>query len=1024
MNFSSSQPKRVSRILYHNCLALLFFVQCDPSSASLELIDQGEEYDQSLELDRGLETDQNSELDLEIEQDQDLTPDLSPPVNPLDDRMGEGIFSEGCPKNGFAHARVLTSPPDIAGASSIAEEGDILLMNGRAAFIIQSTDRPSRTWWYYGGQVIDAVPLEGCNQAAPDRLDSLGIVIGQGQIIALDQAVMRAFSGDRVEIIQDGTEGGAAKVRVYGHDAPMWLVEAELQSQAIKRGRPKLKSESLGIDVWLDYTLAPDEPVIHVELGATNLLGEAQTFRVAILTFFGDEADEQLFAPSQLDFGGISLLTGVPWLSAGGMALSLDSTNMGTAHFAGVDMFIDLPRFIAGVTLSMFMGDEDDTIDARQQRADTQRWSYDLAVHQDGLSSAARALQTAHPAPSPNRAHNVVDLDLFLEPDEDETFEFSEQIERAQLTYGARSPYLSLWVFSPSEGSAQEQFTSLGQLGEHELRDVPRDGQQVTFPLAHLAIDGERYQIRYHAPGSPDLLSPLFSLVQGADALPEEVRTIPLSPRGLVRLTVRDDAGAPIPATLRLTPVIEAEAIEASEYTSNRPSYLFHVIEDEALPVAPGLYRYSLTRGFEYTPLSGEVEILDHGPTELEFSLTHSNPTPRYITFDGHVHAGPSVDSDVSIWRRLRGAAAEGVELVAGTDHEVITDWWSSLKSEQSERLSPWVRTLIAEEATATLPEHMNIYPVPLETTDPRGDPPRWYGLGFDAFTDALHERGAGVIQLNHPRQGCNYLCIIGYDRLTGEPTTDVSIEYFGYDTGELWGWGFNAVELLNGPRALFIDPDRPDESGFFEDWASFINLGHRVTAMGVTDIHGIDKMGTPVSLIELSREGEVNVQDITPDRITESILSGRVQVSLGAWVDLHIAGAGLGEIATAQTVETTEGESIKVVQIQASVLALPEVDVSWVYLFVNCDLVKSWEASHPHETIKLDIDEALELESDAWVSIAAFGETSMPQGLRDYDPRVTPRVITNPIYIDVDQDGSWTPPGGKHCRIPEGREP
>ena len=36
--------------------------------------------------------------------------------------------------------------------------------------------------------------------------------------------------------------------------------------------------------------------------------------------------------------------------------------------------------------------------------------------------------------------------------------------------------------------------------------------------------------------------------------------------------------------------------------------------------------------------------------------------------------------------------------------------------------------------------------------------------------------------------------------------------------------------------------------------------------------------------------------------------------------------------------------------------------------------------------------------------------------GLADYDPSRTPRVTTNAIYVDADEDGVWTPPGGKSC--------
>ena len=34
----------------------------------------------------------------------------------------------------------------------------------------------------------------------------------------------------------------------------------------------------------------------------------------------------------------------------------------------------------------------------------------------------------------------------------------------------------------------------------------------------------------------------------------------------------------------------------------------------------------------------------------------------------------------------------------------------------------------------------------------------------------------------------------------------------------------------------------------------------------------------------------------------------------------------------------------------------------------------------------------------------------------RDLKLTDVPRVLTNPIYVDADGDGSWTAPGGKLC--------
>ncbi|MAD59926.1 MAG: hypothetical protein CMH49_00230, partial [Myxococcales bacterium] len=210
--------------------------------------------------------------------DSDLPAELEPALNST---LGEGIFRAGCPKVGFSHARVLQGPSLIKGEAVIADTGDLILMNNRVAYVIQNPSQDSRTWWYYGGQIVDAVPLRNCQQAEEDRLNSLGIVIGEGEITAIDQAVMRAFKGERAEIIHNGDGGGEVRVRVYGIDAPMWLVEAELMSMALKAGRPKLKSEELGLELWIDYILAPDDNVIKIEFGASNLLDVSRTLRMS-----------------------------------------------------------------------------------------------------------------------------------------------------------------------------------------------------------------------------------------------------------------------------------------------------------------------------------------------------------------------------------------------------------------------------------------------------------------------------------------------------------------------------------------------------------------------------------------------------------------------------------------------------------------------------------------------------------------------------------------------------------------------
>lgn len=1003
------------------CLICLHFLACESPKRNLLNAENDSfiagELDQSVEIDLMMSSDFRQPLDESVADA--LLEDAFMESSLLDER-GEGIFREGCPRTGFSHARILSERGELKGEHAIADAGDLLLMNARAAFVIQDPSRASRTWWYYGGQVVDAIPIEGCDQADEDRLNSLGIVIGEGQVTALDQSTMRAFEGLSAELISDGRDGGEARVRVYGHDSPMWLVEFELMSRALKLGRPKLRSESLALNMWIDYILPPDESVLHIQVGASNELGEARTLRLATLAFFGDKAHEHLFAPDELNLGGVRLYTGLPWLSAGNLALTLNAAQMATAHFAGVDLFLDLTRFIAGDRFEASIGDNDEPYSV--DRLDTKTWEMSLSVSSHGLSTAASAFSERYPTPSPGRRHDnsLSTLRVSLAPHEPEELisvinATDTGLTPNSLSLTQRQSRIELWALT-SEGD------EVGQLGEYWLSQSQLKGEEeIDLPLPGLLLEGEQYQLRLELLGAPSLRSEPFDYTPSEDLteLPAPLRVIQAPPRGVLDIELTNQEGQGIPGTLRLTPIHLSSGETPEGFTAILEPQVFHIIEQSQLALAPGRYQYLVSRGLEYDIKTGEIEVLPATINRLELSLSHLNPTPKRLSFDAHVHAGPSPDSDVLIIDRLRGAAAEGVEIVAGTDHEVITDWAES----STPSLQKWVQTLIAEEATATLPEHMNIYPLPPRSDQLRGDPPQWYGLGFDQVIELLKDRGAPIIQLNHPRQGCNYLCIIGYDRETGLSNPNLSTLHLGYDEGEIWAWGFNAVELLNKARPIFIDPDLPEETGFYEDWASFINLGQKVTAMGVTDIHSRDGMGLPVTLLEFPEsDDDISPEGLSPSAVAEAVTSGRAQVSAGAWVDLTVNGAGLGELVRAtHDPETTEASYV---EISIDVKALPVVDVTWVYLFVNCDVLYSWPADSPHSVNKHHQEQRLSLDQDSWITVMAFGDEPMPKGLNQYDPRVTPRVITNPIYIDADGDGLWTAPGGKSCLIPEGRQP
>lgn len=464
---------------------------------------------------------------------------------------------------------------------------------------------------------------------------------------------------------------------------------------------------------------------------------------------------------------------------------------------------------------------------------------------------------------------------------------------------------------------------------------------------------------------------------------------ISLEHAGTLSVDVSDDLGRVLPAKV----IVWSGGREVSR--------VYHTTGRALLDVPPGDYQVSITRGFEYSPLLQDVTIEAEQTTALDVVLDRVLNTEGYMSMDGHIHAGPSPDSGVTIPQRLITLAAEGLEIAVSTDHENMTPWAPYIPGIG---LEPWINTVLGAEVTATLPEHSNAYPFSdLTDEHPRGRPVRWYGLPIGEFYAASRARGAEVVALNHPRNGCSYMCIVDYNRMTGEANVD-SAEELGFAPGsDLWSWDFDTIEFMNGHADPFVDPSRPQSTGLFEDWMSFHNLGHRITATGVTDVHGLDAQGSPRNYVLMPTD---EPSEFTDDMLVDSMLGGRSLVSAGAFAHVTLDGAELGETTT------VDGSGTLDIRVEA----LPEVDVSTVLVFGNCDQIASIPTDSPDQVIKLITALEFVFEVDTHVVVAGFGTGSMPRGLRDYNPSRVPRFVTNPIFVDADGDGEFTAPGGKTC--------
>lgn len=858
-------------------------------------------------------------------------PAPEPDGDPL--AAGEGLFLGGCPVPGEARARVLTRADERPwGPEALAGPGDVLLVNEVAAFVVQGVDDPD-TYYHYGGTPIDAVAVDGCEQAGPELLEELGFVVGQLDLADFNASSLHQVRGDTIEVVSDGGDGGPAVVEVHGTDDRFWLVELTLVRSTYASGGRRELGPLYGLDVTVRYTLPPGSRVLGIEV---RLDGEPVTdgFLVGALVFPSDEVEVHAYATGDLSVGGFGLDLGVPWLAMGGaegaQAVAMPGANLAYTEVAGVRALLDVNHAAAPLEV---LGAAEPVVTP-----------FLLAVGPTDAASASAALEPELPEPlGPGAGATWVDV-------------AGEVVDDAGPVPGAE---VSVWAD--------------GVLLDRLVADA--EGR-----YAGRTIDpGTGLQLQARAPGRDP-------------SAPGPAGTLELGPAGALRVEAVDGDGAPLPVRVEL----ERDDGEVQVH---------YAVSPETLAVPPGAWRAWVTRGYEYAPVETAVEVPAGGEATLAVTLEHLVDPVGWASIDTHVHAEASADSDTRAADRFRTAAAAGLEVMVSTDHEAIVDL-SGARAPLG--LEGVVAYGLGSEVTATIPEHVNAWPFPVDAADPRGSPVRWYQLGFPELYAAIRDRGARVVQLNHSRVNgeCGILCLLDWDRRAAAPSIP-DPEALGLPAGtEVWSWDFDAFEVMNGLRSPLLDPDDPRHTGALVDWLAFHNLGHRVTGTAVTDVHGLQIPGEPRTY--------VRVPDDTPGVVTaedaaDATLAGRAVISAGAFAEVTVNGAGPGDLADA-----SEEAVLSVV-----VTALPGIDVTRVEVLVDCDHVATLTATDPDGVVKLDTTLPLSMAgggTDAYVVVLGFGEGPMPRGFDDYDPSSVPRFVTNPIFLDGDLDGAWTPPGPKDC--------
>jgi hypothetical protein len=505
-------------------------------------------------------------------------------------------------------------------------------------------------------------------------------------------------------------------------------------------------------------------------------------------------------------------------------------------------------------------------------------------------------------------------------------------------------------------------------------RFLTEDG---AFDTAIPALVGVEWALRASSPGRDRPTE-----VAGAATL-----DLPIGPRGSLRVSGSEEGGSSIPVRVRA--VRDDGLVRVAYVTPKEPM----------IDLPPGAWDVTASRGYEYSPVTAAFFVPSESTVEATFELPRPVDTAGWISVDTHVHAGPSADSDTLPEARMKTAAAAGLDVVVSSDHEAIVDLSAAVLATG---LSPYLHYALGEEITPPFPEHHNAWPFPVRAAV-RGESVRWMTHGMAEIHALTRQRGAEIIQLNHPRVNgsCGILCLLDWDRMSAAPGEGIDPGDLGVDDA-IWSWDFDAMEVMNDTRDPFLWPDDTRHSGAFNDWIAMLNLGHRVTAFAVTDVHGLELPGLPRTYLRVADDDPATVQDAA---LVEATLGGHAQISAGAFARVAIGDAGPGDLAAG-------GE----VSVAIRVDAIPEIDVQRAIVLVNGDLAAQVLADDPHGVVKIDTVVPLSIDADAHVVVLAFGDEPLPIDLLPYDDARVPRVLVNPVFVDGDGDGVFTAPGAKAC--------
>lgn len=243
---------------------------------------------------------------------------------------------------------------------------------------------------------------------------------------------------------------------------------------------------------------------------------------------------------------------------------------------------------------------------------------------------------------------------------------------------------------------------------------------------------------------------------------------------GQLRITTRDERSAAIPAKVTVV-ALGADGKPKFRDGGRRPYFAqgrlgvgvqhlgFAMDGHFDIRLPAGRYEVVVSHGIEYSTWRKVIDVRHGEGQNLEASVVREVDTKGWVGADFHLHAEPSFDSGMPLGTRVKSIAAEGVDYVASTDHDVLSNY---LPFVRELGLEQWLKTVVGSEVSTLEIGHYIGFPLQYSQQQvPHHGSVDWYckpsadilqsilaRTGFDPEATSADGKASTIIA--HPRDG------------------------------------------------------------------------------------------------------------------------------------------------------------------------------------------------------------------------------------------------------------------------------